>query len=87
MDSRAQHTPAQTFFTTFHSLCPGGASFLVLFAVQKKVPTVQDWKVNVVAGSEVCVAETDKKSIEVAFGSVLGVSATSQCSLLGHPPG
>ena len=48
---------------------------------------MQDWKVNVVAGSEVCVAETDKKSIEVAFGSVLGVSATSQCSLLGHPPG
>lgn len=40
-----------------------------MFAVQKKVPAVQDGKVKAVAGSEVGLAVSAKKTVEVTFGS------------------
>lgn len=76
--------------TVVHSVYHGRASFPALFAVQKKAPAVQDGKVKSVAGSEVGLAVSAKKTVEVPFGSGPGGSqepaSTNQCSLLGHPP-
>ena len=88
MDSRSQLTLAQTqSLTVFHSVCLERAAFPALLAMQKKVPAAHNSKVSAVARSEVCLAVSAKESVEVAFGSVLGVSATNQRSLFCHAPG
>lgn len=87
MDSRSQLTLAQTqLLTVFHSAYLERAAFPALFAMQKKVPAAHNSKVSAVARSEVCLAVSAKKSVEVAlvlcWGSQRPTSVRSSVMLL-----